>query len=257
MKKFLLQFVSDIHLEYSKKIPNIKPIANNIALLGDIGSPRQPIYKNFLNEMSYKFDKVFIVSGNHEYWNLPIYGEKMYTKEEIDEMIENIVSKYSNVLYLNNKCYQNENITLIGSTLWSEIPDEKKEYAGRVVGDCRMIQYNNFIDLRLNNSMFRENVNFIEDSISQNLNKKIIVLTHHCPSYQYIAEKFKHYNNNYAFASNLDYLLKDPVCAWLAGHTHGNIHKIINNVICSINCLGYSKENLKDYNPEKCIEIKY
>ncbi|ARF08653.1 metallophosphatase [Catovirus CTV1] len=255
MKKFLLQYVSDIHLEYSHKIPNIKPIVNNIALLGDIGSPRMSLYKDFLKDVSNKFDNVFLVSGNHEYWNMPMYGDRIYSKEDIDEMIEDQISKYPNIHYLNNKSYIDNNVVIIGSTLWSEIPEEKKEVASRIVGDCKMIKYNNSIDQRLNNQMFYDCSEFIGKKIKDNIDKKVVVLTHHCPSYKFISEKFKNYNNNFAFASNLDHMLSSPVCVWLSGHTHGNFYKVINGVICSINCQGYRKENLKDYNVEKYIQL--
>jgi len=65
----LLQFSSDIHLErgYKRDIIPIKPY---LVLAGDIGYPNQDSYKQFLLGMSHKFDKVFVISGNHEFDSL-------------------------------------------------------------------------------------------------------------------------------------------------------------------------------------------
>ena len=63
----LIQYVSDLHLE--KKINNRSIIAKKpyLILAGDIGYPFQNNYKNFLLHMSYIFNKVFLIAGNHEY----------------------------------------------------------------------------------------------------------------------------------------------------------------------------------------------
>lgn len=255
MKKFFLQYVSDLHLEYADKIPNIVAKQKYLALLGDIGNPRTKKYQNFLKDTSSKFDKIFLISGNHEYWNLHEHEIKL-NKNEIDCIIYETVSKYNNIIYLNNATVNIDNVQIVGSTLWSNIPQDKLEDAKYRMGDCNNIYNNNekIIPEQIN-ELHNECVNYIEKIVNENNDKKVVVLSHHCPSYQYLTEKYKHSNINYAFASNLDYLIKEPICAWLSGHTHGIINKKINGVICSINCQGYSKQNLIDYDPGKYIEI--
>ena len=64
--KFLTQYISDLHLE--KNFPrNIKAEKPFLILAGDIGYPFQKSYVDFLQSLSYQFDKVFIITGNHEY----------------------------------------------------------------------------------------------------------------------------------------------------------------------------------------------
>lgn len=63
------QYISDIHLEISGKIPDIPKSSNNLCLLGDIGAPESDIYKKFIKECSEKFTNVFVIYGNHEYYS--------------------------------------------------------------------------------------------------------------------------------------------------------------------------------------------
>ena len=63
MVKF--QYISDIHLEFCKKIPKIKVLANNLCLLGDIGYPNTKIYKQYINQCSRNHKNVFVIFGNH------------------------------------------------------------------------------------------------------------------------------------------------------------------------------------------------
>lgn len=246
MKRFNLQFVSDLHLEYSYKVPKIIAKQNNLALLGDIGNPRMKNYNNFLKYLSPQFDNIFLIAGNHEYWNLN-YKIK-YDKKQVDDLIEDICINYNNIKYMNNKSITIDNVHIIGNTLWSNIPNNKILEAQWKMGDCYNIYVDNKNILPYQiNKFHKECVEYIENEININQDKKIIILSHHCPSYKYLTKKHRNYINNYAFVSNLDHLIERPVYAWLAGHTHRNIHKIINNVVCSINC--------NNYNSERYIEI--
>ena len=71
-----IQYLSDLHLElmsthkFSKLCEKIIPKCDILVLAGDIGDPlhHNDRYKFFLHSMSKKFKKVFLVSGNHEYY---------------------------------------------------------------------------------------------------------------------------------------------------------------------------------------------
>ena len=72
-----IQIVSDLHLEFlagRRKDGDldelITPTAPILALLGDIGSPLQPIYRDFLLMQAQRFKAVLVLSGNHEYYSL-------------------------------------------------------------------------------------------------------------------------------------------------------------------------------------------
>lgn len=252
MKKF--QYISDIHLEYfgNRKIPNIIPKCDTLLLLGDIGNPRINNYKIFLDDISKKFNKVFLISGNHEYWNLLEHNIKMNINE-IDNLINDITFKYNNIIYLNNSKYLlDKTVNIIGCTLWSNIPNYKYDECIKVIGDFENIYYNNKkITPNMINKMHNISKKYIIDNIDKN--KINIILTHHCPSYKFLHKKFMNNKYNYAFVSELDYIIKPPIKVWLSGHSHGNTFNIINGVICGINAYGYNRKNNEHIN--KIVKI--
>ena len=63
LNQFCLQYISDIHLERRLKIPIIKPKANYLALLGDIGYPNSTLYNDFIKYTSINWDRVFLLQG--------------------------------------------------------------------------------------------------------------------------------------------------------------------------------------------------
>lgn len=223
LKRFKLQYISDIHLEYRTTIPNIQPRTNNLALLGDIGHPNKPLYSEFVKYCSKNWDKVILLSGNHE------YEQTKYSMKEVDQMIHTITNKYPNITYLNNRKLMLDNHLILGTTLWS---DSTKTAPGHKIND-----------------LHSKSLKWLEENIKKNSDKDIIVLTHYLPSYKLIIPKYYNYKAKFQFYTNLDYLIEKPVKAWLCGHSHCQIEKYINGVYCGINTYGYPYERLhKDIN---------
>lgn len=229
VKRFQLQYISDIHLEHRMSIPKIPPRTKYLALLGDIGHPNKPLYPEFLKYCSTNWDKVFLLSGNHE------YEQKKYSMQEIDQMIQEQVSKYNNVSYLNNQKNLIDNHLILGTTLWS---DNNELRPGHKV-----------------NELFNESVNWLKGNIKENPDKDIIVLSHYLPSYKLIIPKYYNYKHSFQYASDLDHLIKNPVKAWLCGHSHCQLEKNINGVYCGINTLGYINDNIDNKNMVRILEL--
>jgi len=217
--KFRLQYISDIHLEQRVKLPSINPRAKYLALLGDIGNPHEKLYSAFIKECSHKWDKVLLISGNHEYNN----GK--YSVIETNNLIKSICNKHNNVYYLDNTSTMLEDYVILGTPLWS---------ANLNIPFYRHINY-----LHINS------VEFLNANINASLyeNDPIIILSHYLPTYNLLADKYKNQTVLFNYASNLDHLIKPPVKAWLCGHSHSQVVKYINGVYCGINTLGYPYEN--------------
>ena len=49
--------------------PDVLVSSQFLALLGDIGLVTTAEYKNFLLDMADKFEKVFVILGNHEFYH--------------------------------------------------------------------------------------------------------------------------------------------------------------------------------------------
>ncbi|QKF94308.1 metallo-dependent phosphatase [Fadolivirus algeromassiliense] len=230
------QYISDIHLEYRNVLPTIKPIANNLALLGDIGNPFKENYLHFMRHASQNWDRIFIISGNHEYW------QSKYNYNDVDNKIQELVSQFNNIHFLNNTSYECDDYIVLGTTLWSKINKSPL----KIMGDDLYIKSNNraitFDEL---NNLHVIAKNWLSDNI-YNSKKPLLILTHHLPSYKLIIPKYKSgifapYQDR--FASDLDHLIKDPVKFWLCGHSHCNIEMKINNILCGINAFGYNKQS--------------
>ena len=99
VSKFLknTKYISDIHLE-KNHIRNIKADKPNIILAGDIGYPFESSYQTFIHEMAYKFEKVFVISGNHEY-------DGFKNISIVENKIKNICNMRRNVHYLQKDTY--------------------------------------------------------------------------------------------------------------------------------------------------------
>ena len=246
-----IQLISDLHLECYKKLPSIIPKSNYLALCGDIGYPFENHYNEYISLVSKIYEKVFVVSGNHEYYNYK------HTMEEIDDQIEKVIKQYNNVYYLNNDEHIVDDIVILGTTLWSDVSKEEV-YIKQMMNDYNKIYFNNphktFITPKHVTQLFHNNVSWLGHKILEHRHKKIVILSHHLPSFQLISEKYKDSKTNCAYASNLEYLLHDHVVAWLCGHTHIANEVKINQCLCVVNPRGYPNENLQ-YD-EKVINIE-
>ncbi len=216
---FSLQYISDIHLERRSSFPLIKPRSNYLALLGDIGHPRKPLYNDFLKYCSINWNKVFLISGNHEHYDSGL---------STDSDINNIVSKYNNVYYLNNSKINVDNYLILGTTLWYKPLEKDRNYQ--------------IINKKHDDSLefLHHNLDFSSAKIDRedqdpplNLNssnKNVIVLSHHLPSYKLIIPKYHtpfYKPLQYRYATNLEYMIKPPVKAWLCGHSHSQVEMTI------------------------------
>ncbi len=235
------QYISDLHLEFGNKM-NIIPVAEYLILAGDICQLNcKTKYKDFLNRISKKFKLIFIVSGNHEY-----YGQ---TIESGDAFLSTLSKTFNNVIYLNNEIYHfdNSDISILGTTLWSYIAQEEYSIIKKYMNDYRLIK--NFTPL-LSSEMFKNNCEFVEDSLKNHTNKKFIVVCHHVPQKRLIDSKYSGDPLNSAFASDLPILDSSQVLACVYGHTH--IPSISGKYYC--NSFGYPREN-KHEDINKYFEI--
>jgi predicted phosphodiesterase len=248
----VFQVCSDLHLEFHHKVTLkhfVKHSARHLIIAGDLGSPHRNFqtYLSFLQQASKKFEKVFIISGNHSCYNSTLEGTK--------RTIEMIVANFSNVYFLNNSCYEFENdpVVLIGTTLWSKVLDEEKHKVVSSLNDYNMIYQDNLdenqklthITTKDSNNEFEKNKNWLTAEIEKYrlLNKRIIIITHHLPSYQFIAPRYENSGVNSAFASNLEHLFAPPISHWIFGHTHHHVETTINGVKFICNPRGYEGES--------------
>ncbi len=183
-----IQYISDLHLEKALCVPLVRK-APTLFVAGDLGWPRQAEFRNALREMGSKWDRVFYAPGNHEY-DVARCADEM---AEIDEEIDEMAAECGNVHVLRaGRSFQVGNYDVIGSTLWSFTMGRSWRQVER-------------------NSRFLNEVQDLHMRITQ-ARRPLIVLTHYAPSFQV--------SPYLGWASNSDFLLRDPVKVWICGHTH-------------------------------------
>lgn len=274
----ILRYVSDLHLELRKTIyhPKLLPLWDfqpsskdkyYLALLGDIGNPYHDNLRLFFQQISSKYEKIFYIPGNHEYYNYHVIPERC--KTEFDVKLDEICREFNNIILMNNKTYYIDNIKIIGSTLWTNVPKENAAYITNAIRDYSAIKLKKNVDGELEsistedtNRWNKEAVDYIENEIS-NTTDPCIVLTHHAPLFSNV--DLNHHTadpiylngkNNYAFHNNLTSLISKPVVAWLYGHTHYASSFLFNGVEIATNQLGYSyEESTIKFNPYAYINL--
>lgn len=240
------QYFSDIHIEWCNDqrvdeiIQAVKPQAPYLIMAGDIGDPFKPSYLKFISAMSKLFQKVFLITGNHEYYQKkrkPNQPGGITWIEVVDRHIEKLVQTLPNVIFLNNSSYPfNEELVIFGGTMWT-IPDEAEiDLIFETVNDFRMIPGFNVRSLPYFHTQFTEKLAEILDT-----QRQVIVVSHHIPSFGLIDLAYKDCGVNSAFACDVALRENPKIITWVYGHTHkGNIFE---KFLC--NPIGYPGENLK------------
>jgi hypothetical protein len=270
---FRIQYVSDLHLEFYDKMAFpllVKPAARYLALAGDIGHPGTDLFKSFIDYTARNWERVFLVAGNHEY-----YAKRRATHWtqstpthmfEVQQIIKSVCSAYSNVTFLhhdNPSFYLPEaNVAVIGTTLWSHIPDDFKIQAAGGMNDYNLIPFEEEGALRCltpndTNMIHAKERAMLESQINYwgAQNAQACVITHHMPSYSLISPRYEASPFNCCFSSHCEGLMKPHVRAWIYGHTHNAGTGIIKNSICAVNTRGYPHESVPGFSSEAWLEF--
>jgi predicted phosphohydrolase len=255
-----LRLLSDIHLESGKnsfKYKNrfiLNDTSDILLLAGDIGNPTFKHYKSFLSEISKYYAKVFVITGNHEYYQglkfnkgFP-FPKYRYPMEDVDELVERITTSLPNVHFLQRKSMIYNRIRFLGCTLWS-IVDSDKLYYDR--SDYKMIP-----NMTAENStnLCKRDSTWLQEQLQLNNSDydHTVVMTHYLPSYKLISNKYTCNSLNSFYASNLDHVV-EKADIWVCGHSHTANHVIIGQCRCYLNPVGYNVQ-ISGYNSN--LEIK-
>jgi predicted phosphohydrolase len=240
-----INIISDLHLEHHDYIQYNNSKSDVLFLAGDICqySGYEFTLDRFLKDVSKKYDSVYYIPGNHEYY-----------MSDFDSTNDNIKSACAqNVYYLNNEVAVLGEYSILGGTLWTDLSEPVDEYyAERGMNDYQLISK----DMRRltaadTTAIHRRMVNMIKGLSSKD---KTIVLGHHLPSYKSVSPKFEGSKINCAFATELSSLMNENIPLWVHGHTHGCIEYTHNGTKVICNPRGYPGENFY-FNPDTFIVL--
>lgn len=250
-KKIVIQYMSDLHLEFApyKFIPNTK--ADCLVLAGDIINQdlkKENNFTNFFTDIKQWGKPAFYVLGNHEYY--------FSSFPETVNYIKNLELKIPNLIVLNNSTYNYNGVKFIGSTLWSEVRSNQEWYISRYMNDYNLIKD---FDVKKSTQEHLLAKEFLDKELDENIPK--VVITHHLPSEKSINIKYKNSPLNSAFASNLDDLItKYSPYIWIHGHSHSNCDYKINKTRIVSNTRGYCVNNkIENYyfRDDAIVEFEY
>lgn len=262
-----LQILSDLHLESpaAYDIFEISPQAPALALLGDIGYVQDEGFFLFLRKQLAVFRIAFLVLGNHEPYHSSWAETKAKVqrfKDEIDASIRNGEALGQLVLLDQTRHDVSPTLTILGCTLFSHTGEEQAESVSFGLNDFYHTRdwsiethgEAHLADLSWLNSQ-------IESIYRQEPDRKVIVLTHYCPSTHDNAVDPKHRRSNISsgFMSDLSKeqcWQRGTVALWAFGHTHFNcdFRDLETGMRVMSNQRGYYFAQSEGFDAEKIVE---
>lgn len=262
VERLRIQYISDIHLEFYDKRDKgkvfmtqfLSPVAPYLALCGDIGNPSRPAYRAFLAQCSAAFERVFMIPGNHEYYNFDQKGGVTYSMEKKNDQMQTICASFPNVVWLQERAVwlEREKVWVCGATLWNNVDTHQEKEAEDIMTDYKTIRLERgrkwkAADTRIEHAKQKGILRWWIDHVRER-GEKIVILSHHLPSLGWIHPDFAKSKVNWCYASKCDDMLRSPVIGWLCGHTHRAqsfwLGRGDDSMYCGINPWGYPFENI-------------
>lgn len=253
-----IQYASDLHLEFKENscyISNnpLQVVGDILVLAGDTTVFRGNAWEKhpFFDWCNEHYQETYIIPGNHEY----------YDGIELTRCFDGFESNIrDNVRYINNRSILIGNTELFFTTLWTRIKPTEIMAVQIGLTDCHRIKFDgrNFTsqDYEYLHSVC---MNWLTKAINESKATHKIIVTHHCPTEQFVDPRFGLSNINSAFAISLDNFIENCQCdSWIYGHTHynGGSGTMIGGTQLLCNQLGYTRhgENLT-FNNAAFIEV--
>jgi len=250
-----IQYASDLHLEFPQNWNFLKnnplhPKGDVLLLAGDIVPfVAMAKYDDFFDYLSAHFKLVYWIPGNHEYYRSDISERCGCLNEQIR----------SNVFLVNNISIVLDDVKFIYSTLWSKISSDKQWVIEQSLNDFHVVKYKGKpFSVAQYNQFHKESIEFIQQELADDKSKKIVVVTHHAPTFMNYPAKYKSSELNEAFSTELfDLIEKNGPDYWIYGHIHANTPAFtIGKTQLLTNQTGYvhDGEN-QDFNPYAMFEV--
>lgn len=257
-----LRLLSDFHAElYTENFGKVQKVLDEKILLplpedkdtvlilaGDIcTAERKYMLTSLLEYFSARFQAIFYVAGNHEFYNSEYYDAK--------EVIKKISEKLPNVFFGAGR------LPFMGKifnfcTLWTDFDDGNPVTmytASRFMNDYRRIH---FVERLLRPEDILSIHNFARINLENTIQPGDIVITHHAPSFKSIHPAYVDDELNGCYASNLEGLILDKKPAlWVHGHVHHHHDYMIGDTRVVCNPAGYVGEKDTGYKNTMVIEV--
>lgn len=253
-----VSYLSDLHLEF-RNYPNWDHETGGdvLILAGDIvtayavqghrtdkdGRSIQKYLSGPFKKFIDKFEHVFYVAGNHEYYHSVFSETESILRKEFDNLGLGKISIF------NNNCQLVDGVLFIGCPLWTSLKNGSPlvmNIAQQGMNDYTYI-YSDWLSKQaitpedtLNEHT--KSVAYIKDVLKWHKDKKTVVFTHMAPTFR---STYQSGELDYAYASDLSELILDnpQIEYWISGHTHQHDSYLIGDKTIAVsNPRGYSGE---------------
>jgi hypothetical protein len=260
-----IQYCSDLHLEFSGVT---LPGGEVLVLAGDVAEARGVIrhkkaweeltaeqqsdpkyielyrcWTFFLFETA-KYDRVFYVGGNHEAY----HGRFDLFHDELRSVLP------ANITLMENDAVEYGGVVFLGATLWTNANnnDQLTLYTLKYgMNDYKVIKtHNKSADIyhkltpETTVATHVKTLNWLRQTLPQYAGRKVVVITHHAPSFMSISEQYRgpgDHHMNGGYASDLsEFILDHPqIKVWWHGHVHSRHDYMIGTSRVLANPRGY------------------
>ncbi len=243
-----VHYMSDIHLDFGAM--DQLPSGELLVLAGDVTAAAclSPDFKDsrkqrvrsatlrFFELVRKNFDVILYIGGNHEPYGLDI--------DESQTLIENYIGG-DGVYYLENKAATVDGITFLGATLWTDMNkgvSASERYVGLGLSDFHVISCDGRrFTPRQAISRHEASLAFLRRELASRADEKVVVITHHAPSYEGMIPRFRQTPVAPGFASDLEGFIGEhpQISDWIFGHTHIVKTFEVGETTLRTNCRGY------------------
>ncbi|CEJ80610.1 hypothetical protein VHEMI00784 [[Torrubiella] hemipterigena] len=220
---FPIQVQSDLHLELGHQYATYRfpATAPFLLLAGDVGCLKDyAAYKNFLSAQASRFDRIFLVLGNHEFHGSE-YQDAIATAKSLCQ--EPCLDDKVTLLHKTRWDDPASEFTILGCTLWSRVMETATETAQRRVSDFSSISH---WTVEMHNQRHHDESSWLFEQVDilRQLNRRVLIATHHAPLLSNTASP-RHHDSPIKSCFGTDLIGQHSlpgVKTWVFGHTHYN-----------------------------------
>lgn len=262
-----VRVLSDLHFEYHADggrtfVESLDPSDTDLLVLaGDITTMHggmEPMLQLFRSRFSCP---IAFVHGNHEF-----YGA---SRGKVVHRTKDALLNVQGAHWLDCNVVEIAGRRILGTPLWfseSRPPPQvmanqeqwlRGEYLVFAGAKFQMATWSDFVHIEgLRNWVYDESTR-AKDFLFKELREGDIVVTHHLPSYESVAERYKGSLTNNWFVNDLRGLIEERKPAlWIHGHTHESIDYILGSTRVVCNPFGYLPDMLNpNFTWKKVIDV--
>jgi hypothetical protein len=254
----IITIISDIHEDINRDYDFSSLYDEEfVVVAGDIsGSPVA-----VTNWVTKNIKRGVFIEGNHlGYTESGIL--ELDCKEGANRYLKYTFDCSDSVKFLENTTYEVDDVIFAGCTLYTDFnlyntPVMSMRLAQQGMNDYNYVhcEYEDrivkiFPDRLL--EWHKKSVEFLDKTCEENKDKKIIVVTHHCPSERSIHANYLSCRSsgiNPAYASNLEWLMEkhDNLKLWVHGHVHSDFDYEVHGTRVICHPFGYYNDLNRDW----------